>query len=167
MTNYSNSNVDVKSDFTEIDDEVSMLNTCVESSVGLSKLIIDPIISQQKIISNINSTLGLLSIDQSISDKLERLKTENSIENKISIILEANKLIEQDSKLFNYYRESFIKESKDVINSLDNKINSQKENISNILANKTEKLDLKGMSIKNKSKFFLINNVSYTHFSIL
>jgi hypothetical protein len=124
-----------------------MLETCVESSVELSRLIIDPIISKQTIITNLTYSLELLEIDNSIGEKLEKLKKEHSLEKKIEIILAANKLIEQDVKLFDTYRDSFIKESQDVLNSLESKINLQNESLQSILSN-----ILANTSFKTKSK---------------
>lgn len=150
-SNYLNSNLDLDSDLTEVNQEIKMLETCVESSVELSKLIIDPIISKQKIITNLKNTLELLEIDRSISEKLEILKKEHSLEKKIEIILSANKLIEQDFKLFDVYRESFIKESQDVLNSLESKINVQRDSLESILNSISVSTNFK---VKSKSIYF-------------
>lgn len=63
---------------------------------------------------------------------LKKGKDSISVENKISIILEANELIEKkrsDTNVFETYREQFLKESQDVIIYLTNNYNELKEKI--------------------------------------
>ena len=70
-------------------------------------------------------------IENKIKEQFQQLKKEKrgNIENKINIILEANKLIRKNLNVFNNYSEEFLRESQDVLNFLQISFDNLKEKI--------------------------------------
>lgn len=129
LNKYAEFDMNMKEDFDEIESEIMLLDMSISGSVELAKSIIDPIIAKQVAIHNISSTESLLTTQQDIQTKLTQLKKSNKIEEKIKIILEANELIQVNPYLFDSQRELFLKESIDVLTSLEGQFNTNKEKL--------------------------------------
>jgi len=122
----------------EIDQHVFGLEQIITTSVNIAFSIINPIKEREKCITNIQSTLDLLEIENHIKHLLNDLKHEKSkIENKINIILKANILIKTNPSVFDFYRENFMKESQDVLNFLKHSFEEMKKKILNNAENNT------------------------------
>jgi hypothetical protein len=103
-------------------------------------------------------------VENKIKTLLIKIKNEKSshvIENKINIILEANNLIHTNPLVFENYRESFLKESQDVVNHLESNFNSLKDKIMHNENYKTAKTILEQMDKSSILLFKMTNNLHF------
>ena len=100
---------------------------------------------------------------KSLLIKITNEKSSHAIENKINIILEANNLIHSNPNVFENYRESFLKESQDVVRFLESNFNSLKEKIMLNESNKTAKSFIEQMDKSSILLFKMTNNMNYLH----
>ena len=137
LSSYSNYDLDITNNIDDIDKELIVLDISIKSSVELAKSIIDPIKEKQTAIKNIGTTLDILNVEREIKQKLIKLTKTVKIEDKINIILEANKLINSNHYLFDNYKISFIKEGNDVFVSLEDQFNKNKDRLLTLFNNTT------------------------------
>ena len=142
-----------------IDQEIESLSSIIKTSVNIATSIIAPIKEKELIIKNVNDTIEILNIEKSIKDLLKKLESENVIEKKIQIILDANKYIKVNPNLFQNYHEQFIKKSLDVLSYLNTGYNSFKENINFVNPEKESIEYIKEME-KNSILIFKLTNKS-------
>lgn len=156
-------------DLKEIDREVEGLSHVITNSVSLAISIIEPIRERERAILNIMGTMEILEIENKIKDLLVKLKNEKSknhqIENKINIILQANNFIKINHTVFDNYRESFLKESQDVLSYLQNTFTEQKNKLFQILEQNGNVKDCNSIITemdKNKILSYKLTNDSNT-----
>ncbi len=142
-----------------IDQEIESLSSIIKTSVNIATSIIAPIKEKELIINNVNDTIEILNIEKSIKDLLKKLESENVIEKKIQIILDANKYIKVNPNLFQNYHEQFIKKSLDVLSYLNTGYNSFKDNINFVNPEKESIEYIKEME-KNSILIFKLTNKS-------
>jgi hypothetical protein len=137
----------------DIDREVEALSQVISTSINLAMSIISPIKEREKCIHNITNTVNLLNIENQIKVLLSKLRSneKSKIENKINIILEASEYIRTNPTVFDVYRESFLKESEDVLTFLNNNFDELRSKLSILLQAET-KLNVKECN-------FLINEM--------
>ena len=148
-----------------IDQEIESLSSIIKTSVNIATSIIAPIKEKELIINNVNDTIEILNIEKSIKDLLKKLESENVIEKKIQIILDANKYIKVNPNLFQNYHEQFIKKSLDVLSYLNTGYNSSKEN-NNFNNPEKESTDFIKEMEKNSILIFKLKNKSYSLISL-
>lgn len=141
---YNSDQNSIVEDLKDIDREVEVLEHVIKNSVSLAFNLIKPVKEKEKIISNITGLVDLLKVENQLKQLLNKIKNEkskNSIENKISIIFEANTLIKINKVVFSNYRELFLKESADVLNYLTESFKDYKTQLN--LKTNEEKVSLK------------------------
>jgi hypothetical protein len=149
----------INDNLKEIDQEIESLSSIIKTSVNIAISIIAPIKEKELIINNVNGTIDILNIEKSIKDLLKKLESENVIEKKIQIILDANKYINVNPSIFQNYHEQFIKKSLDVLSYLNTGFNSSKENI-NFSNPEKESTDFIKEMEKNSILIFKLTNKS-------
>ena len=161
--NENKNDLSIKENLNDIDSQIEDLSNIILTSINISNSVIAPIKEKENVIQNIKKTIEILEIENELKNLLIKLENDNSIENKIKIILEANKKINFNSQIFDSYREKFLQKNLDVLsylntnyNSLKEKINfnNEKENLENL--KKMEKNSLLIYKLSNKKNQILI-----------
>ena len=154
--NSTKNDLTIKDNLNDIDSQIEDLSNIILTSINISNSVIAPIKEKENVIQNIKKTIEILEIENELKDLLIKLDNDNSIENKIKIILDANNKINFNSQIFDSYREKFLQKSLDVLSYLNTNYNSLKEKIN---LNINEKENLENLKIMEKN-FLLIYKLS-------
>ena len=127
--NENSQNLSIKDNLNDIDSQIEDLSNIILTSINISNSVIAPIKEKENVIQNIKKTIEILEIENELKNLLIKLENDNSIENKIKIILEANEKINFNSQIFDSYREKFLQKNLDVLSYLNTNYNSLKEKI--------------------------------------
>ncbi len=89
--NENKNDLSIKDNLNDIDSQIEDLSNIILTSINISNSVIAPIKEKENVIQNIKKTIEILEIENELKNLLIKLENDNSIENKIKIILEANK----------------------------------------------------------------------------
>ena len=150
--NSTKNDLTIKDNLNDIDSQIEDLSNIILTSINISNSVIAPIKEKENVIQNIKKTIEILEIENELKDLLIKLDNDNSIENKIKIILDANNKINFNSQIFDSYREKFLQKSLDVLSYLNTNYNSLKEKIN---LNIYEKENLENLKIMEKNSLLI------------
>ena len=155
--NSTKNDLTIKDNLNDIDSQIEDLSNIILTSINISNSVIAPIKEKENVIQNIKKTIEILEIENELKDLLIKLDNDNSIENKIKIILDANNKINFNSQIFDSYREKFLQKSLDVLSYLNTNYNSLKEKI-NLNINEKENLENLKIMEKNSLLIYKLSN---------